>query len=153
MTPLTPPCAGRLSRERSETDLPRVRQRGSHVKPLTKVHGEHRRALLPFRENARCQLRIHLPELPLARSAPRLERDEAVSVIVELNDAAEEKIALAWIEKQRNTTEGYKLVLKTLFKTLHTSPWSWLDALSFAARFCCSRYAVNMQFIRDNLEK
>lgn len=76
-----------------------------------------------------------------------------MSVMVELNDAVEEKIALAWIEKQKNTQEGYKLVLKTLFKTLHTSPWSWLDALSFAARFCCNRYAVNMQFIRDNLEK
>ncbi len=76
-----------------------------------------------------------------------------MSVSIQLNDAEVEKIALAWVEKQKNTPDGYKLVLNPLFKTLHTSPWSWLDALIFAAKLCCNRYAVNMKFIRDNLKK
>lgn len=76
-----------------------------------------------------------------------------MSAQIELSDEQEEKIALAWIEKQKYASDGYKTVLKTLLENAHMADWSWLDALSFAVRLCRKNYHVNMQFIRDNLEK
>lgn len=76
-----------------------------------------------------------------------------MSTKIELSDEQEEKIALAWIEKQKYDSQGYKLVLKTLLESAHMADWSWMSALSFAAKLCSKTYHVNMQFIRDNLEK
>ena len=76
-----------------------------------------------------------------------------MSTKIELSDEQEEKIALAWIEKQKYKSQGYKLVLKTLLQNAHMASWPWTDALSFAAKLCCKEYCVYVQFIRDNLEK
>lgn len=70
---------------------------------------------------------------------------------LELSEAQEEKVALAWLDKMKSDPHGYEKVLGYFFSGLHTSPWDWLDAIKYVVKKCSSNYHINKNHIIEDL--
>lgn len=52
------------------------------------------------------------------------------------------RIAIEWLMEQKERPDGYKTVLDLFLRSAHMAPWSWADALRYAAKLCSKEYSV-----------